>query len=217
MPETATEYRTVTDLVNDVVNPGEALTRHANREGLAGRGLYSEQRREKMAGGTEVHTALEDLRDGKEVIVDSFPVARRGYALGIKRWHERFERRIVAVEVELVSKVLMVKGRTDYVRACQKDDCACRGEGLVLGDLKVGRLTTYIQAHLQVGAYHCIWLEEGREGVICGREVLCVNANGDFAVWPGLATPEAFLKAADWHTELLPLRRSVEEQKGANR
>lgn len=217
MTETAIDYRSVTDLVSDVINPGDALARHANKEGLAGRALFSEERREKMEGGTEVHTVLEDLRDGKEVVLSSFPVPRQGYVRGLVKWQERFERRITQVEVEVDSVVLRVKGRVDYVRACQKPGCSCEGKGFILGDLKVGRLVTFIQAHLQVSAYHYVWIEEGREGVICGGEVLCVNAAGDFSVWAVLAVPDDFLFAANWHERLVPLRLAVEEQKGANR
>lgn len=214
---TAGEWRTVTDIVNDVINPGDAFVRHANREGLAGRALYSDERKAKMEGGTEVHMVLEAMKKGEEVAVTSFPAARRGYVLGLKRWRKRFDRRILAVEIELESPTLRVRGRTDYVRACQKEGCSCGGEGLVIGDLKVGSLVTYIQAHLQVSGYHRMWLEEEREGTICGGEVLCVNANGDFSVWPVLAVPDDFLFAADWHERFLPLRRAIEEQKGANR
>jgi hypothetical protein len=215
--EATLEFRTVTDLVTDVVNPGRALERHANKEGLAGRALFSDERREKMEGGTEVHTVLEDLRDGAAVDVAGYPVARRGYVKGITRWQQRFDRKIVDVEVEVVSDVLKVKGRIDYVRLCQKQGCGCGGEGFILGDLKVGKLVTYVTAHLQVAAYHYIWIEAGHSAAICGGEVLCVNAAGDFAVWPVLASPDAFVKAADWHAELVPMRLAVEEQKGANR
>ncbi len=217
MPNATLEYRSVTDLVHDVVNPGHGLARHANREGLEGRPLYSEERKQKMEGGAEVHSVLETLRDEGEVDFEAFPLSRRGYARGLTRWQKRFSRRIVATEIELVSQALKVRGRADYIRACQKSGCTCEGAGLILGDLKVGRLVAFIQAHLQVAAYRYIWIEEGREGVICGGEVLCVNALGDFAAWPALASPEAFLKAADWHTELAPLRLAVEEQKGSNR
>lgn len=217
MPESAIEYRSVTDLVHAVVNPGEALARHANREGLEGRALFSEERREKMEGGTEVHTVLEDLRDGKEILVENFPVARRGYVRGMQKWHKRFERRIIECEVELVSEALRVKGRADYTRACQKSDCFCAGRGIIIGDLKVGRLVTYIQAHLQVAAYHYIWIEESRPEIICGGEVLCVNAAGDFKAWPVLASTFAFVAAAKWHAELAPLSLAVNEQKGTNR
>lgn len=213
MPETALEFRSVTDLVTDVINPGEALARHANREGLAGRTLFSDERREKMEGGSEVHAALEDLRNECIVQPDHYPVARRGYVRGLLSWQKRFERRITQVEVELVSEILKVKGRADYVRLCQKAGCSCEGKGLVLGDLKVGKLVTFVQAHLQVGGYHYIWIERGLPGIICGGEVLCVNANGDFKVWTGLASPEAFVAAANWHAELVPLRGAVEMQR----
>jgi hypothetical protein len=211
------EYRSVTDLVSAVVNPGEALARHANKEGLAGRSLFSEERREKMEGGTEVHAVLEDLRDGKEIILEDYPVARRGYVQGMRNWHGRFKRRILQCEVELISETLRVKGRADYVRACQRPHCFCNGQGLIIGDLKVGRLVTFVQAHLQVSGYHYIWVETGRDGIVCGGEVLCVNAAGDFSVWPVLASPHAFVAAADWHKELAPLQLAVNEQKGANR
>lgn len=215
MTQSALDFRSVTDLVTDVVNPGEALARHANREGLAGRTLFSEERREKMEGGTEVHSVLEDLRDECVVEVSDYPVARRGYVRGLLSWQKRFERRITQVEVELVSEVLKVKGRADYVRLCQKAGCSCEGKGLVLGDLKVGKLVTFVQAHLQVSGYHYIWIERGLPGIICGGEVLCVNANGDFKVWTVLASPEDFVAAANWHTRFVPLRSAVELQRDA--
>lgn len=215
MSDIAIDYRSVTDIVTDTINPGAALARHANKEGLEGRGLFSEDRQEKMQGGTEVHTVLEALRDHEAVDTQAFPAARRGYARGILRWHGRFDRKILMAEVDVSSVELRIKGRIDYVRACQKASCPCGGEGVVLGDLKVGKLVTFVTAHLQVGGYHAIWLNEEREQVVCGGEVLCVNALGDFKIWPSLASPRAFFAAADWHEELAPLRSAVEMQRDA--
>lgn len=211
MPERA--WRTVTDISNDVVNPGDALARHANREGLAGRGLYSDERQEVMEGGNAAHGVFELLQEGKTVEAKDYEVAVRGFVRGILSWQNQFERKILETEVEVVAEKPRIKGRIDILRACTKPDHDCGGKGVVIVDGKMGKLVTYLPSHLQVGGYHYLWLYEERTAPICGREILCINAEGRFKVWPGLATPEQFLSAAIWQDYLVPLRQAVNEQR----
>lgn len=207
------EWRTVTDISNDVSNPGEALARHANREGLEGRSLFSDERQERMEGGTKVHEVFDLLRAGEEVDPKSYEVKLRGYVGGLLAWHSRFERKILKTEVEVENPKTKVRGRIDVVRACTKEGCPCDSTGIVVLDGKIGKLVTYLPAHLQVAGYEYLWMFEERPQPVCGREILCVNAAGAFKVWEGLCTPEMFITASIWHEDLVPLRRAVNEQR----
>ena len=177
--------------VAKLINPGEGLIRWANQQGLEGRPL---NRARRSSEGTQAHAILQRLtRDGV------FPDAAEHYetplwgpVVAMGNWYRSGPREFLDAERRLKSTRRMLVGRCDYVRACRLPHCPCRGSGGVLGDLKTGGLTVYIEAHYQVAGYRSLWEEVGLMPTICRGEVLAVDGRGNFRVVPAVATPEQF-------------------------
>lgn len=202
-------WRSVTTVAKDVVNPGEALLRWANSQGLKGLSMEASRRSGQLAG-TKVHTALSAWARGDEPDPQEFDRTHRRYLAGLIAWRRRRDHRILFAEVKLEDPALRVTGRVDYCRECRRPGCSCGGSGGVLGDLKLGGLRTYAEAHVQVAGYHHLWIVEGREPAICGTEVLALDWHGNAQAHVCRATPQDFVKAADWQDRLFRIKRDVQ-------
>lgn len=196
-------WRSVTGLVEDVINPGEAMLKWANNEGLHGRTIGQKDRQTTMSSGSEIHRALESSIDGGPPDPEDYAPSARAGVRGVKTWKTSRQVDLLAVETELKSDTLRVSGREDYLRRCKAPRCACGGEGVVVGDLKTGSLRTYPEYHLQPAAYWYMRLENFPDLVVCTAEILCIDREGNVRVVPCIFGPEQFRLAAEWHTELM--------------
>lgn len=203
-------WRALTDVVEEVVNPGQETIRWANREGLKGRSI-EQVRAQAAPRGTRVHSVLTALLLGDEVVLERWPKELRGYASGVLNWQRRRDRKLQHTELPAQSTSMRVTARIDYLRECQRLDCECAGSGSALGDLKTGGLYPTVRAALQVIGGVVLAREDGLVERVCSAEVLCVNAQGDYQVHQVKVNEDRFRRAAAWHADLVQLRTEVRE------
>jgi hypothetical protein len=187
--------------------------RWANKIGREGKSLDEVR---DTGTGIDMHKVFEKVVRGEDVPWDELTLRQRGLAQAIVRWFEGGQRRVLHTEVSLSSAKYMLRGRTDYVRACVLPSCQCAGTGAVLGDLKTGGLRVYVESHLQVAGYVWLWHLERREPKLCRSEVLAVDGRGKYDVIPCPATPRDFAQVLFAHEAVGRVRDRMTEYQQLN-
>lgn len=151
---------------------------------MACNGLRHWQRRDAAADrGTNVHTAFEDLADGKIPKLSRFPTHERGYVQGVCAWWAEHEPKVTKSELMVASLEHGYAGRMDLA--------ATTDEGETLIDLKTSR-SVRESHHFQLAGYSIAFSESGH-GDVDATAILRVASDGTFEYVKSWAKPSQFL------------------------